>query len=253
MRGFLLRVWNGFLEELPKWVIGALLTSGVLVVLLNGGADWTAREWACVQRSMCEVSGPSLGAAILALLVFVGLLVWLIPFYWHHRKRKFKPFDVIDEKLKLKWSMQKDPDSWLNKGYSEMAGPNAIDTGVLIGPVHDIPTCNDVVPTRGANTFGDLELERRCLGCGDLLFSNADPHTPLVRALRWSVFRELERLDRLKPLAKRMRRRRRIVLERPNYWQNHHAPDSPKDPGPDTDGGPVAPRGGRGFSINIAL
>jgi hypothetical protein len=245
VRAFLLRAWIRFVDKLGEWLFGILLTSGVLVVLLKGGANWIALEWSCVRQSSCAVSGPSLGAAIVVLLVFAGQLGWLIPFYWRHRKRKFKPFDVVDEQLKLKWSMRADPDGWLHKGFSESTSPTAIDA-ILVGPVHDIPTCNDNLATRGANTFGNREYERRCPGCRDALFSKDDPHTPLVNALRWGVFHELERLDRLTPLKKRMKRRR-IVLERPQYWRVIHPPASPNESGPE-DSGP-----GKGTVFHVQI
>ncbi len=240
------------------WPVAALAAAAAIAI----ARKWIAREWACIEKPWCTVSGWSLGFLILIALALVAATCLLAAWVLRLRVRlaaaaaalttaeaertaaveaaararrgktpdqppPFRPINVDDERLHLRWQLRKPPAHWLGYDLSHQVAPNYVQEA-LDGPFHSVLGCQERLEESGGGSgYGRSSpyLEPRCPGCRRFVFSvRQEPGEYHSSAYVWQVraqaLGELQRMHRNGNALEG----ERIVLARPQYWQRMMPP-----------------------------
>jgi hypothetical protein len=103
---------------------------------------WLKAQWACITQPKCAVTGWAHGVLILvAVLGVAAAITFGVAWYRAHRQlnakpRPYKPLDVHDKKLNLRWVIRQPPSAWLHwRNIANTISPIAVQA-VLDGPFH---------------------------------------------------------------------------------------------------------------------
>jgi hypothetical protein len=243
-----LAAWLG--EKIAGHVLGYIVTAlfslfgvAVLISWLSGIEEFlfsqrTIGGWVL---AVLDVAVILFGAATIALLRYLRRLkrahtaelaivtAAAVP----KAQPAFRPIDVNDERLSLRWIIRQRPENWLHlQGILRRVSPGAV-RDILDGPFHANAKCLERLEEREAGYGGGNErsplLWELCPGCGEHLFNVPRRNLETVFVQSWTVraqaVEELQRMHRSGIAIEGSR----LTLQNPKYWQDMRPPGSQAD------------------------
>jgi hypothetical protein len=221
---------NKFAERVGDWILDALKGAAKWVAsafFVGWLLLWMANEWACINKTWCEVRGWSLGALIVVTVVMTAAVAYVGVVLLRAQRElrevratktelkggnarvlgpgespSFQKITVEDQHLKLRWFIRKPPKEWLDwRNIAGTVSPDAVQH-VLDGPFHAGPGCNAALVENWIGIGGNKEpvFADRCSICGQMIYKGLPAFGGEVPARAWrvraSAIEELQRMER---------------------------------------------------------